>query len=199
MYVKEEIVFEKIIEKSRFICYLKSLKSEDEYKEYLSSIKKKHHDASHVCSAFISNNIRRSSDDGEPSGTAGIPILSTLEKANLNETCALVVRYFGGIKLGAGGLIRAYSSTVSDTIKKARIVEDVIYPKYRIKVDYSLANKLDSFFRKNTLELDKTYDEEVIIDFILNNQDLLEELKDLSKGKDIEYLGDKSIQKDVII
>ena len=195
MYIKEEVIFEKVIEKSRFICYLKSLKSEEEYKEYLSSIKKKHHDASHVCSAFISTNIKRSSDDGEPSGTAGIPILSTLEKSQLNDTCALVVRYFGGIKLGAGGLIRAYSGSVSDAIKQAILVEDITYPLYQISLDYSLANKLESFFENNCLEVNKRYEEEVIIEFILKDEEHLNNLRDLSKGKEIKYLQDKTIQR----
>ena len=120
MYLETETNNTITIEKSRFICYMKHIESEEEYREYLSQIRKKHYDATHVCSAMICHNIQRSSDDGEPSGTAGAPILNVLQKKGLDETCALVVRYFGGIKLGAGGLIRAYSSAVSECLKKAR-------------------------------------------------------------------------------
>ena len=107
MYPKEESTYTQTIEKSKFIAYLKPCFSEDEYKEYLKTIKKKHYDASHVCSAFLSDSIERSNDDGEPSGTAGVPMMNALKKNGINNAVALVVRYFGGIKLGAGGLIRA--------------------------------------------------------------------------------------------
>ena len=110
-----------IIERSEFIGYLKRCDTLDEHRDFLNAIKKKHHDATHVVSTYIAKDIKRSSDDGEPSGTAGIPVLSVLERNNLENTSALVVRYFGGIKLGAGGLVRAYSNTISETIKKAAL------------------------------------------------------------------------------
>ena len=84
MYLKQEVVNTIVIEKSKFICYIKHIKTEQDFKDYLSAIKKKHYDASHACSGFVANNIKRSSDDGEPSGTAGAPILNVLEKNNLN-------------------------------------------------------------------------------------------------------------------
>ena len=93
MYIKDEVSSTLIIEKSRFIAYIKPVFSEDEYKEYLKEIRKKYYDASHVVSAFISNNIKRSSDDGEPSGTGGIPVLNILEKNNLNLFCNIHFLY----------------------------------------------------------------------------------------------------------
>jgi uncharacterized YigZ family protein len=101
-----------VIEKSKFICYLKHVESEDEAKDYIAEIKKKHFDATHNCSAFIADsdgNMARFSDDGEPQGTAGMPMLEVLKNKKLFCTAVVVTRYFGGVKLGAGGLVRAYS------------------------------------------------------------------------------------------
>ena len=195
MHIKSECYSTLTIEKSRFIAYLKPIFNEEEYKEYLKQIKKKHYDSTHVCSALICDNIKRSNDDGEPSGTAGVPILNVLEKNNLNNTCALVVRYFGGIKLGAGGLIRAYSNAVVETLKKAIIVEDIKYPKYQIKLSYDIANKLDNFFLKNTLFLNKEYDEEVTITYVLKNEKDNDKVIEISKGLKPLLIGEELIEK----
>lgn len=195
MHIKSECYSTLTIEKSRFIAYLKPIFNEEEYKEYLKQIKKKHYDSTHVCSALICDNIKRSNDDGEPSGTAGAPILNVLEKNNLNNTCALVVRYFGGIKLGAGGLIRAYSNAVVETLKKAIIVEDIKYPKYQIKLSYDIANKLDNFFLKNTLFLNKEYDEEVTITYVLKNEKDNDKVIEISKGLKPLLIGEELIEK----
>lgn len=114
------------IKKSRFICTLKRIETEEEARELISTLKKEHHKANHNCSAFILGEnaaIKRSSDDGEPAGTAGMPILNVLEKKELTKVVAVVTRYFGGIKLGAGGLIRAYGSAVAHALKSVGIVE----------------------------------------------------------------------------
>ena len=195
MYIKEEVTNTIIIEKSRFISYIKPIFSDEEYKEYLKEIRKKHYDASHVCSAIISGNIKRSSDDGEPSGTAGAPILNVLEKRGLNNTCALVVRYFGGIKLGAGGLIRAYGNAVSEALEKAILVEDVSYPKYELLTSYDIANKLDNLLIKNTLLLNKEYDEEVKITFVLKDESTINNIIEITKGTKPKQVGEEIIQK----
>ncbi len=195
MYVKEEIVNTYIIEKSRFIAYIKHINNEEEYKTYLREIKKKHYDATHVCSALICDNIKRSNDDGEPSGTAGMPILNVLDKQGLNNTCALIVRYFGGIKLGAGGLIRAYSNATSLAIEKATIVEDVKYPKYKLVLSYELANKVDNFLSKNTLYLQKSYDEKVTIYYCLKPNTSNDKIVELTKGIVPTLSGEETIQK----
>lgn len=182
MYLKQEKTYTKIIEKSRFICYLKHVKTEIEYKEYLQSIRKKHYDSSHVCSAFISDSIKRSSDDGEPSGTAGVPILNVLEKNNLNQMCALVVRYFGGIKLGTGGLARAYSSTVSECLIDAVLYEDVTYPKYSLTLSYELGNKVEYYLRNNTILLDTKYETDVTYIFALDDINKIDNIIELTKG-----------------
>lgn len=195
MYLKEEVINTTIIEKSRFICYMKHVKSEQEYKQYLLEIKKKHYDATHVCSAFVCNNIQRSNDDGEPAGTAGAPILNVLIKNNLNETCALVVRYFGGIKLGASGLIRAYGNSVKNALESAMLLEDIEYSEYKLTLNYETANKLDYYLRNNTLLLDTQYDQDVTFDFAINDEKLLNNILELTKGITPEYIGKKIIAK----
>ena len=195
MYFKQEEINTIIIEKSRFICYMKHIKSEEEYREYLALIRKKHYDATHVCSAMICDAIQRSSDDGEPSGTAGAPILNVLQKSGLNQMCALVVRYFGGIKLGAGGLIRAYSSAVSECIKKAVIVEEYRYPLYELRLSYEAANRIEHYLRKNTIIDDIRYDEDVCFIFALDEDTKLETIKEYTKGIEPELIGDKIIEK----
>lgn len=195
MYLKEEYSNTTVIEKSRFICYLKHVKSEEEYRAYLTEIRKKHHDATHVCSAFICGNIRRSSDDGEPSGTAGAPILNVLDKNGLDETCALVVRYFGGIKLGTGGLIRAYGGAVSECLKQAVLVEDRIYSKYSLTLNYETANKIDHYLKNNTILLDTVYDTDITYVFALEDEKRLEKIKEFTRGISPEKIGEECIQK----
>ena len=194
MYLKQEVVNTIVIEKSKFICYIKHIKTEQEFKDYLSAIKKKHYDASHVCSGFIANNIKRSSDDGEPSGTAGAPILNVLEKNNLNETAAIVVRYFGGIKLGAGGLIRAYSNAASEAINTGTLAEDKVYPQYELKLSYELANKIEHYIKNNTILIDTRYDTEITYTFALDNINKIETIKEYTKGIEPIYTCDKVIQ-----
>ena len=164
-------------------------------KDYLNSIKKKHYDASHACSGFICGNIKRSNDDGEPSGTAGAPILNVLEKSNLDEMCAIVVRYFGGIKLGAGGLIRAYSNAVSQCLAIGTLVENISYPKYEITLPYDVANKLEHFIKNHTILLDTKYDEYITFIFALDNINKLETIKEYTKGIEPKYIGEENIEK----
>ena len=197
MYLKQDVNNTIVIEKSKFITYLKRVRNEDEYKAFLAEIKKKHYDASHVCSGFICKNIKRSSDDGEPSGTAGVPILSTLEKANLDEICALVVRYFGGVKLGAGGLLRAYSNSVSEALKTAQLIEEIEYPVYELKLSYEMANKIEHFLKTQTIYLDTKYDTDITFNFCLKQENLLCKIEEYTKGLSPECIGKKIIEKDI--
>ncbi len=197
MYLKEDTSNTIVIEKSRFICYIRHVRNEEEYRSYLNEIRKLHYDASHVCSALICGNIRRSSDDGEPSGTAGAPILSVLDKNGLDQTCALVVRYFGGIKLGAGGLIRAYSSAVSECIRKGTLVEDQILPKYRLDLTYEMSNRIDHYMRNNTIIIDRIYDIGMAYIFALDDQNKIETIKEFTKGIEPVKIGEECIQKEV--
>ena len=141
--IKDNGLFEEEVKKSRFICQIKRITTEEEGKAFIIAIKKEHYKANHSCSAMIigdKSQIKRSSDDGEPSGTAGIPMLSVLEKQGLTNLVVVVTRYFGGIKLGTGGLIRAYSGVTAAAIKELGIVDvkkqaglevTLTYPKYQ--------------------------------------------------------------------
>jgi uncharacterized YigZ family protein len=197
MYLKYDTENTIIVEKSKFICYIKHIRSEEEYRSFLTFIRKMHHDASHVCSAMICGNIRRSSDDGEPSGTAGAPILNVLDKNGLDDSCALVVRYFGGIKLGTGGLIRAYSSAVSECIRKGILVEDQILPKYELKLSYEQTSRIDYYLNSNAIIIDKIYDTETTYIFALDDERKVETIKEYTKGISPIKIGEQRLQKEV--
>ncbi len=151
------------IKKSRFITSLKRVYSEEEAKAFIAGLKKEHWKANHNCSAYLigdNSEIQRSSDDGEPSGTAGVPMLEVLKKNQLINVCVVVTRYFGGTKLGAGGLIRAYSHAVSQGLKDIGLVIGKLQQELRLTIDYSLLGKLQNFldndgFTKDTSLADK--------------------------------------------
>lgn len=152
--IEDDSQFEEIIKKSRFICHLYRVTTEEEGKQYLAQIKKEHYKANHSCHAMIigeKSEIKRSSDDGEPSGTAGIPILSVLEKQNLTNVLAVVTRYFGGIKLGTGGLIRAYSSATVHALQRSRLVEVKEQSGLMLTLTYPQYQTLSHFLEKNQL------------------------------------------------
>ena len=132
-----------VIEKSRFICTLKKVQSEAEAQEFIKNIKKEFWDATHNCSAYIVDDMaQRSSDDGEPSGTAGLPMLEVLRKNKLTNTAAVVTRYFGGIKLGAGGLVRAYTNSVAEAVKATGIAQKVLMSKFSFIYDLNEVGKI---------------------------------------------------------
>ncbi|WP_405378878.1 YigZ family protein [Phascolarctobacterium sp.] len=150
-----------VIEKSRFICTLKKVASEAEAQEFIRAIKKEYWDATHNCSAYIVDDLaQRSSDDGEPSGTAGVPMLEVLRKNNLTGTAAVVTRYFGGIKLGAGGLVRAYSGSVAQAVKECGIAEKILMSKFSFRCDVnSVGRILNILYQQNLFTVaDVEYD-----------------------------------------
>ena len=147
--VKDSSEYEKVIEKSKFITYLAHVESEEEARTFLSEIRAKHTMATHVCYAFIADklgNLQRFSDDGEPQGTAGVPMLEVLKNRKLFETAVAVVRYFGGIKLGAGGLVRAYSSATSEALDEAEICSLQVCAEYKIETDYTGVDGVTKYF-----------------------------------------------------
>lgn len=183
--VKEESNHTIIIDKSKFICYLNRVFSEEEAKDYLLQIKKLHPNATHHCYAFLigeHDEIQRSNDNGEPSGTAGVPILECLRKNDMNDTIAIVVRYFGGIKLGAGGLIRAYSKSTSEALKHAVITQKCDTFRFQITFDYSFIGKLDYYISQNNIiVLDKQYEEKVTY-VLRSTDDFTKDIDELSNG-----------------
>ena len=122
--IKEKTVNEIIIQKSRFICVLDKLENKDDLENILKEIKNTYKGATHYCYAYIINSSQKYDDDGEPSGTAGNPILNVLKFNNLNNVVSIVIRYFGGIKLGAGGLVRAYTKSVTECLKLCNTEEE---------------------------------------------------------------------------
>lgn len=132
-----------VIEKSRFICTLKKVNSEAEAQEFIKTIKKEFWDATHNCSAYILDEMaQRSSDDGEPSGTAGLPMLEVLRKNKLTNTAAVVTRYFGGIKLGAGGLVRAYTNSVAEAVRATGVAQKVLVSRFSFMYDLNDVGKI---------------------------------------------------------
>ena len=157
---------EKIIEKSRFLTYCTHVESEEEAKAFLAEIRKAHSLATHVCYAYIADkigNLQRFSDDGEPQGTAGVPILEVLKAKKLFETAVAVVRYFGGIKLGAGGLVRAYSSSAAENLDGADIRVLEMCKEYLIEVDYTGVDGIQKYLSTHACTLLSTdYGEKVL-------------------------------------
>ncbi|MFZ1354891.1 MAG: YigZ family protein [Enterococcus aquimarinus] len=157
--IKEDGQWEIDIKKSRFICFLQRVTTEEEARTMIQEIKKQHWKANHNCSAFIigsDGHLIRSSDDGEPSGTAGTPMLEVLKQNEIINVVAVVTRYFGGTKLGAGGLIRAYSTAVSEALKQVGIVEIKTQQELFVTIEYSLLGKLQHFLELNDYSIKDT-------------------------------------------
>ena len=136
--------------KSRFIGYISPVKTEEEAVEFVNSIKKKHSDARHNVYAYVlrENNKQRYSDDGEPQGTGGLPVLDVLTKKGLVDVCVVVTRYFGGILLGTGGLTRAYSAACKGAVECGKIVKMTECKSFSLECDYGFYNTLQNLFMK---------------------------------------------------
>lgn len=166
--INQNIDNEIIIKNSRFICYMIVL-NDNNIDKYLDEIKSIHPKATHYCYGYIYDNIKHSSDDNEPSGTAGQPILNVLEKEELNHILVVVVRYFGGIKLGAGGLIRAYTKSVTETLKEAEIID--LEPGYKIELIYDYNDQNDiNYILQNSIKLKEEYLEKIKIEVLVNKE-----------------------------
>ncbi len=185
MRLKDEYREETIINKSRFIACVMPARTEEEARDYIEYIRDEFRDASHVCTAYMlgeNNMIQRSSDNHEPSGTAGVPMLESIRKSGLSDVCACVVRYFGGIKLGAGGLIRAYSGSVADALAHAPKTIEVPLDEWRTTYPYDLSGTVEGWLRRNTDIVDLIYDEQVTCIFQTDRKDVAQRIKDLSRG-----------------
>ena len=163
--IKEDGQVQEEIKKSRFICHAKRVYSEEEARDFITAIKKEHYKATHNCSAFIvgeRSEIKRTSDDGEPSGTAGVPMLGVLENHNLTNLCVVATRYFGGIKLGAGGLIRAYAGSVALAVKEIGIIEIKEQAGIAIQMSYAQYQEYGNFLKEyNLMELETNFTDQV--------------------------------------
>ncbi|WP_107840668.1 YigZ family protein [Metasolibacillus meyeri] len=151
-YGESEIV----ISKSRFLTYVQRAESEQEAIDFIDKIKKMHPSATHNCSCYLigeHDNIQKANDDGEPSGTAGVPMLEVLKKQGLKDTVVVVTRYFGGIKLGGGGLIRAYGKATTEGIEAAHVVKRKLHHLMQVSIDYTWLGKVENEVRNSQYTL----------------------------------------------
>lgn len=189
--VKGQGEHEIVIQKSRFIAHVARATTEEEAQNFIQEIKKKHWDATHNCSAYMigeNNQIQKANDDGEPSGTAGVPILEVLKKKDLKDTVVVITRYFGGIKLGAGGLIRAYGKATSEGIAVTGMVERKLVQIMHTNVEYTLLGKIENELRSSSIYLlkDIHYLEDVTFDVYVEEdkcQAYQDWMIDLTNGK----------------
>ena len=193
--IKEDGQVQEEIKKSRFICHAKHVYSEEEARAFITAIKKEHYKATHNCSAFIigeRSEIKRTSDDGEPSGTAGVPMLGVLENHNLTNVCVVVTRYFGGIKLGAGGLIRAYAGSVALAVKEIGIVEIKEQAGIQIQMSYAQYQEYGNFLKEhNLMELETNFTDQVDTIIFVDKED-----KEYTRAALIEFFNGKVILTD---
>ena len=159
------------IQKSKFICRLVKLNSFEQINEELIKVKNDWNGATHYCYAYLFENKKKCSDDGEPSGTAGMPILNVLESNNLNNILCIVIRYFGGIKLGAGGLVRAYTQSVTNTLENTHIIEIKKGKKIEIIFPYNQDKRIN-YLLSNFNILEKYFEENIRYIFNISNNDL---------------------------
>ena len=190
------------IQKSRFLAHARSVETEAEAQAFIQQMKKKYFDARHNCSAWIlgdTGSLQKSNDDGEPGGTAGNPILETMKKNGLTNTVIVVTRYFGGIKLGAGGLIRAYSHTAALGIEASGIQRMTLFCRTAVTISYPLLGTLENELRRQEIRIaDKAFAEAVTLTLLLPREtagQTIAELVDLTASRceivpqGEEYLG----------
>ena len=186
------------INKSKFIAHVKQVEDEETAKTILQQLKKKYFDATHNCSAWVlgvDGSKQKSNDDGEPGGTAGNPILEIIKKNELVNTVVVVTRYFGGIKLGAGGLIRAYSHTAALGLSASKIVTMTPMQSLSITVNYNLFANVENWIRNKNITVEsKDYTDNVTISLLLLPEEVetrLTELKDLTSANFSHKLNDE--------
>lgn len=189
---------EVIIEKSTFIGYAKPVKTEEEAVEFINEIKKKHKDARHNVWAYTigqNMNIQRYSDDGEPQGTAGIPTLEVIKKEDLRDVAVVVTRYFGGIKLGAGGLVRAYTKGAKIGLEAAKIIEKVMFQEVRVRIDYNQLGRVQNeimnmnYIIKDTIYADNV--EIVVYSRLEDVESLVSRMTDITSATAENILGEE--------
>ena len=186
------------IQKSKFIAHVQHVEDEETAKSFLQQMKKKYFDATHNCSAWIigvNGDKQKSNDDGEPGGTAGNPILETIKKNELVNTMVIVTRYFGGIKLGAGGLIRAYSHTAALGLSSAKIVTMTPMQRLNFTINYNLLASVENWIRNKKIRLENTeYADNVTMTVLIAPVDIekcLTELTDLTSANFTHNLEDE--------
>ena len=169
--IKNNVSNTYIIKNSKFITYLYKIDNQIDIKNILNDLNKKYKDATHICFGYILDNQEKCSDGKEPNGTAGLPILNVLKQNNLNHVIAIVIRYFGGIKLGTGGLSRAYSESVIQALNKTKIIE--LEEGYLIEIEFDYnQTKLIDYMLYNKEIINKLYNHNTIYQFYLSKEEL---------------------------
>lgn len=197
--IKDKIENTIIIKKSKFICQIFRVDSIEEINEILANTRKKYYDATHNCYAYIlgdNQDIQKASDDGEPQKTAGGPMLDVLKKNNLTNVLAIVTRYFGGTLLGAGGLIRAYSTSVSEALENIKLYVDKLQTKFNLTISYSDYNNVLNIKDINIIETSFLNDVIIIGSIDLDKFDDLENMlyKNKITSVNIKKIGDFKIE-----
>ena len=204
--IKENVEAEITEKKSKFIANIFYVQTIGEAEEYLNIIKKKHYDAKHHCFAYSimtsEGIINRSSDDGEPSGTAGAPILNIINKNELINVLVVVTRYFGGILLGTGGLVKAYSESTLKALDIADYIEEQRGYEYNIELNYTEFEKFKFYCNKNNINIVETqYNEKIMCKIELNNDEkekIFGNLNELNfKIENFKLVKEKNIRKNV--
>ena len=182
------------VKKSQFICHLFPTKTKKESKEIILKVNEQYNDATHNCTAYIVSDGEGFDDDGEPGGTAGKPMINVLRKNDLHNVTAVVTRYFGGIKLGAGGLVRAYSKSILEAINEAEILEVELYDIYTVVFEYADIKLVDGEVRNNNLEVtNKDYSDKVSYDVVSKDFRDIEKIFEKYNGKIIVNFKNKEV------
>ncbi|MBQ1315317.1 MAG: YigZ family protein [Erysipelotrichaceae bacterium] len=180
-HIKNEVISEIEIKKSKFFGILSPASSIEEAREILSDVRKRYPNATHYCTAMIFGNIQRSNDDGEPSGTAGLPMLECLRHKELDNVVMIVVRYFGGTLLGTGGLVKAYQQSTLSAIALATLTIPVETGQYEITVPYDLISRVENLLQKQAVIIDRQYHEQITFVYQSEN-DLASQFQEITNG-----------------
>lgn len=180
-HIKKEVISEIEIKKSKFFGILSPASSIEEAREILSDVRKRYPNATHYCTAMSFGNIQRSNDDGEPSGTAGLPMLECLRHKELDNVVMIVVRYFGGTLLGTGGLVKAYQQSTLSAIALATLTIPVETGQYEITVPYDLISRVENLLQKQAIIIDRQYHEQITFVYQSEN-DLASQFQEITNG-----------------
>lgn len=191
-HIKEKVVSMLEVKKSKFYAVLIPLDDDRLIKDIISELKKEYPSASHYCYGAVIGDVTRSNDDGEPSSTAGKPILEALKNAELDNVLCVVIRYFGGTLLGTAGLVKAYGQSTSQSISLASFTTPTKVYNYSITIPYDLTNKIEHTLRSKTLITDRIYDENATYLYQCE-QDISKEIQELTSGKYLPVLVSEEI------
>lgn len=191
--IDKENIYEMIIKNSKFISYIYKVNNLNDIEIIINNIKNNYKDATHICYAYKIDNLIKTNDDNEPTGTAGLPILEVINKNNLNYTIIIVVRYFGGIKLGAGGLLRAYSKGASNVIKLCNLKELIKGFDITITFNYDNLKTIDYLLKEENV-YEKKYHDKIKYSFKTNNITIIDKIKN-NKDININNINEIYIEK----